>query len=148
MNLIKYINKFIEMEEDAAWLYEKIAELSDSEIAKIARNYKEEEIRHKEVIKNMAVSLYNDEIAVDENEISADKLSLRSSKYVESELAINSRKDFFLFALQGEKESVSMYNEFLKYLKESTKEHSVFTKLIEEEKQHMYFLLRVLHDMK
>ncbi|MPN55674.1 hypothetical protein SDC9_203358 [bioreactor metagenome] len=57
-------------------------------------------------------------------------------------------KDFFIFALGIEKSSINIYSKVLELIKEPSEEYSLFEKLIEEEKKHMIYILKKIHELK
>lgn len=58
------------------------------------------------------------------------------------------KKELFTYALKLEKASILLYEELVKHFQFSPYLLQVFTKLIEEERKHMYFILRKLHEFK
>ena len=144
MDFIKFLSKVKEMEEFASKMYKEIAEAAQPDVKKVAIRFSEEEEKHALVIEEV-MRLY------DQREITLNERAnlLLQSWYDKRKLfdptELTTMKDFFKFGLQGEKDSVLLYEEIIQSFPEGTKGHSMITKLIEEEKKHMYFLLKQLH---
>lgn len=69
-------------------------------------------------------------------------------KEMEENVFNNRVKDFFVFALGIEKSSINIYSKVLENIKEYSKEYSLFKKLIEEEKKHMIYIIKKIHELK
>lgn len=148
MNLLLCIERLVEMELDGAKIYEEIANFSPEEISKVAFTFKNEEFKHAKLLKDMGREVENIRLPADFEKFYDKELNLRSSKYGNDELKFSERKDFFMFALKGEKESISIYEKIKEVFALDSKGYNLMDKLIKEEKNHMYFLLKILHDMK
>lgn len=148
MNLLLFVDRLIEMELDGAKIYEEIDDQSLGEISEIAVKFKGEEIKHAKLLESMREELAAITLNMDFEKFYEEELNLRSSKYNKDELKFLERKDFFMFALKGEKESISIYEKIKDMFDLDSKGYSLMDKLIKEEKSHMYFLLKILHDMK
>lgn len=147
MKLREYVEKLIQMELDAAKLYEEIEQVTSEEIAVAARTFKEEEYSHADILKKIFLNLPPEELSKEVNSSSVNDHELNSSIEAEDE-SLQNRKNFFLFALQGEKDSLELYGKLKRLFKDDETLSKTFDNLLLEERKHMYFILKNLHEMK
>lgn len=144
MDFFDFIIKVKEMEQFASKMYREIADAAQLDVKKVATRFSEEEEKHAKAIEEI-MRLYDQrDVALSERSY----LLLQSwydkrRQFDPSEFT--TMKDFFKFGLQGEKDSVLLYEEIIKSFPEDSTGYSLITKLIEEEKKHMYYLLKQLH---
>lgn len=141
-----YLN-MIQLEENARSLYMKFSEICDLRIKKIIINFAEEEENHKKIIKSIFSHLITDVELNDEILMLIQEQELYR-KEMEENVFNNRDKDFFVFALGIEKSSINIYSKVLENIKEYSKEYSLFKKLIEEEKKHMIYIIKKIHELK
>lgn len=147
MNLRELLEKIALSEEHAMNIYKKIAEKGEENIKKTAEVFAEEKRRHSEEMrKHLKV---NEEL---EEPIPAEIFMLLEidGKGQESILQREgiTKKELFTYALKLEKNSILLYEELVKHFQFSPSWSQVFTNLKEEERKHMYFILRNLHEFK
>lgn len=147
MKLSEYVEKLIQMELDAAKLYEEIEQVTSEEIAAAARTFKEEEYSHATILKKIFLNLPPEELSKEVDSISVDAYESNSNTVAQDENFQN-RKNFFLFALQGEKDSLELYGKLKRLFKDDETLSQTFDNLLLEERKHMYFILKNLHEMK
>ena len=66
----------------------------------------------------------------------------------DKKLNLNSEKDFFVFALQLERNSVEIYTQLLNIFEEDSYGYKSFEYLIKEERKHMLYILNKLYELK
>lgn len=148
MTFHECINIFIQMEKVAAENYEAIAKLSkDENIVKVALGLVEEEKKHVVLLENIdkdtsiGYIVLNDEILED--------ISRKLSRQVQTNSeSITTEKEFFITALQDERESIKLYDKFKNLFKENSEGYKLFESLIGEEKKHTYVILNRLHELE
>jgi|GEM_PF-1085409 len=142
------LEHIITTEERAGEIYENIAKISDGDLEMTALNFARQEQHHKETIKKFINESKELSQKVPENAT----LLLESYEKSQVEAVIknisSSRKELFKFALQMEKDSITLYEEIIRlfHLENFSKEY--FEKLVKEERGHMYFVLKQLHELK
>jgi len=142
------LEHIISTEERAGRIYDNIAEISDGDIKTTALNFAKQEQHHKEII-NQFIS-EGKALTQDVPENAALLLASYESnqRIALIEEVSTSRKKLFKFALQMEKDSITLYEEIIRLFKldEFSKKH--FEKLVKEERGHMYYVLKQLHELK
>lgn len=139
MNLYECIDKFTDMEKNAVDIYKKIEDLSQADVKDTAIRFEKEEGRHIEFLNNLKSKIENIEMNPEIEKF------IESIKEEEKGGENFSRKDFFLMALQGEKNSINIYQMCKIKFPENTEGHKLFSLLVEEEKSHMLYILKQNH---
>ena len=145
MKLSDYIKIFSEMEREAYNIYEKIKAKSEEKIAAVASKFANEELAHENLLNTLCKEIIDSEI--DDSLMHTSELNINPLKTDEIDLILKSQKDFFLYALQGEKKSILMYNEFKKNFEVTSTEYKLFNRLVDGEKEHMHYILKTLHEL-
>jgi len=137
-------HNMIQLEENARILYLKFAEMCNVRIKNTMLRFSKEEEKHKDTI----FSLFKDIGST--LELNNDVLNLiqQQNFYKISEDGLKKDKDFFIFALNIEKQSIEIYSKCLKNFEENTDEYNLFSELIEQEKKHMLYILKILHELQ
>ena len=148
MKLSKAIEHFIDSENRSAVLYEKIAEISAKELETVLLKFRDEELMHAEKLKEFAKNVLDVDLGVRAELLFMEGSGYGRKKYTEAGLRFTTRKDFFIFALQGEKDSILTYTEFKEFLLKDSNELKMVDIFIEEERNHMYHILKMMHDLK
>lgn len=148
MKLHDCFDKFIDLERHASDLYKKIKLGAPEHIARIAETFSKEELKHVKWLKGLKQDVPNSDFEGNEEFYYISDFNFKSLDINGEDLNVKSEKEFFLFALQMEKNSILMYSEFKKFFEMKSNEYELFTKIIDEERSHMYFILKVLHDLK
>lgn len=142
------LEHIVSTEERAGRIYESIAKISDDDIKKTAVSFAKQEQHHKEIINEFIRDGNELDQVVPENAT----LLLESYENNQREALIKnvsvSRKELFKFALQMEKDSITLYEEIIRlfHLEDLSKKY--FEKLVKEERGHMYYVLKQLHELK
>ena len=147
MKLYDYIDKYIELEQYASKLYENIKTKSPDKIANIADNFAKEEIMHMEWLRKLKLEIPNRTIEGNDELYFLSDYNPDGFEAKDEEFRFDSEKDFFLFALQLEKNSILSYNEFKDNFQRDSKEYGFFEKMIHEERKHMVYILKVLQEI-
>lgn len=145
MKLYKYLEKFSKMEKYANSAYEMIKANSSDKIAVAACKLAAEELSHEKLLDTLCREIGDyeiDDILCHTPEFNMNYLNLN-----EMELILKNEKDFFLFSLQLEKDSMFLYDKFKENFKVNSKEYKLFSKLAEVEKEHMYYILKIMHEL-
>ncbi|WP_353893638.1 hypothetical protein PRVXH_000390 [Proteinivorax hydrogeniformans] len=144
MNLKDCLKHFIHLELEAAKVYEKIAEHSEGEIAQVAKTFQNEEAVHAQRLEELLAS----KETISNQTVNEELLLLpRYGSELETSTKLDTRKQLFTFALQAEKDSILMYQEIANQLPESSALYQFFNDLIKEERDHMFFILKKLHEL-
>jgi rubrerythrin len=145
MKLKECLTKFMEMEKNAGDLYGQIAQISNDEISHTASIFQEQEYLHEKRIEELEKNLYDETLSIDPLFFYIPEHGWENNGCLTKQISFKNRKEFFLFALQNEKDSIVMYTEFKKFFSPHSPVCKVFDSLIQEERQHMYFILQRLH---
>lgn len=136
------------MEIEGANLYEKIARASNGEIAKIALAFREEELIHARKLEEINLCLTDEELSLESGLGYLDDFIENSMTSMGKEFNYVTRKDFFVFALQREKDSIILYDSLKDHFQFNKSAYQIILELIEEERKHMYYILKILHELK
>lgn len=147
MNLYEWLQTAIGNEKGAAGVYGRIAQKSDPDIASIARVFQEEELSHAERISVIVNGIKESDLVLSTDMPNEALIKTKNESLSDDELNFMNRKELFLFALKGEKESIELYGELEKLFGKGSKEGELFGKLAAEEKNHMFFVLQQLHEL-
>jgi rubrerythrin len=134
----------VKLEENARILYLMLAEMCDVRIKNTMLNFSQEEEKHKEIILGIFKETEND------LELNNEVLSLIQPQnlYEISKNSLQKDKDFFVFALNTEKQSIEIYTKILNIFQKNSEEYNLFFDLIEQEKKHMLYILKILHELQ
>lgn len=147
MKFYDYIDKFIDLERKASNVYEKIKLNSPEKIANIAETFSKEELKHVEWLEGLKQSIPDNEVEINEEFYYISDFNFKSVDSKGSEFKVETEKDLFLFSLQMEKNSILMYSEFKNNFPTESDEYELFKRIIDEERSHMFLILKVLHDL-
>src|SRR6056297_835591 len=148
MILNDLLKKLIQTESNASEVYEHIAAVNEGDIKATALTFSKEEKNHSQVIKSILDLEEGLEIEVPEEVELIIETNDKEGGDTDSELAGASRKQLFKFALQMEKNSVNLYEKISQCFETKTTGKQQFEKLAKEERSHMYFILKKLHELK
>ncbi len=147
MNLHDVLQVLVTSENDAGAVYETIAGRNEGEVARTSLVFAEQERRHAQRIKTLV-----DQVDGMDELVNEDMAKLLTLYVIESEtkreLKSASRKQLFRYALQIEKDSVLLYQEIAGFFEPETPGRNQFDALVTEERAHMYFVLKQLHDLE
>lgn len=148
MDFNEFCNNLIQLEDNAGNLYEKFAMKCDERIKEAVLGLSREEEQHKEEMLKLYNSLSNVKSELNEEV----KLIIKEQReYIENKdknLDFKNDKDFFGFAFEIEQQSVDLFSKVLEMFSEGTNEYKIISNLIEEEKRHMIYILRKIHELK
>lgn len=136
------------MEKDAGNIYDIISNKSEGEISEVASIFRKQEIIHAERIQILGEKHRDKEVSIRSEIMYLPEYSLQSERISEDTLNFSTRKELFLFALRGEKDSILLYSEFGKEFDVGSDENIFFEKLANEERGHMYYILQKLHELQ
>lgn len=148
MKFQQLIEKICVMEEAAAFIYGHISENSSGEIKDFCRKLKEQELSHVDELKSLAQEIISYSEIVPEDIVFLLEQAGELSKENIKEEKMDSIRDLVRYALEAEKKSIMLYGEMKNIFKPDSNGAKLFEKLIEEEKDHMFFILKVLHTLK
>lgn len=155
--LIKdFLLKLVNDEKHAGEVYILLAERLEPALAKISLKFAKEEAHHIEILQDIAHKLsdskYEISSIIDELSpyINPESKENNEKEFDENpELLKNiSKKQFFLYALKKEKDSIAIYEILREFFKTDTSLEYIFSNLIKEEEDHMYFILDEMHKLK
>ncbi len=152
--LIKdFLLKLVGDEKYAGEMYVLLAERLEPALAEISLKFSKEEVHHIRILQDIAKKLANSEYEIDS--ILDDLSPYIGSKLENKALDENpdllrdiSKKQFFLYALKKEKDSIAIYEILREFFKADTSLEYIFSNLIKEEEDHMYFILDEMHKLK
>lgn len=140
-------------EKKAGDMYLMLSEKLDPHLAEISLRFSKEEIHHIKILKDLVdkLSTYTKDISSVQNRIeeflNADENKLKFDENDDS-LKSLAKKEFFLYALQKEKNSVYIYKTLKDFFEDDTSLEYIFSNLIKEEENHMYFIISEMHNLK
>lgn len=157
--LIKdFLLKLVNDEKHAGEMYVLLAERLEPALAEISLKFSKEEVHHIRILQDIAKKLANSEYEIDSiidelapyiNAESKEKENNEKEFDENPELLKNiSKKQFFLYALKKEKDSIAIYEILREFFKADTSLEYIFSNLIKEEEGHMYFILDEMHKLK
>ncbi|QUH24516.1 hypothetical protein [Serpentinicella alkaliphila] len=148
MLLRELLEELVLAEELGSQTYEKIAEVNEGDIAKTTLIFAKEEKKHTKVIQYLSEVIEGLENPVPEEVVLLLKKNSGKGEDPTFELEGASRKQLFQYALQIEKNSIELYEEIARHYEPDTVEMKEFIKLAKGERAHMYYILKILHDLK
>lgn len=147
MLLKEVLKELVESEDSASELYEKIAEVNEGEVEKTARVFSKQEQQHALFIQSIMDQLESLEEPL-KPEVEQLMILYREEELTHSIIAAASRKQLFRHALKMERNSITLYEELSRHFDAGTIGRKHFEKLVAEERTHMYFILRQLHELE
>lgn len=153
MNITEFLLKLVNDEKHAGKMYILLSEILEPSLSKISMKIAKEEIHHVKIIQDLAIKLSdsNYDISSIINKLQPYMDSSIEDKHLDENpilLKDLSKKQFFLYALQKEKDSIGIYEILKDFLKKDTSLEYIFSNLVREEENHMYFILDEMHKLK
>lgn len=145
--------KLVMEEKKAGDMYLMLSEKLDPHLAEISLRFSKEEIHHIKILKDLVdkLSSYTKDISSVQDRIEeflhAEENKPKFDKDNDS-LKILTKKEFFLYALQKEKNSVYIYRTLRDFFEDDISLEYIFSNLIKEEENHMYFIISEMHNLK
>lgn len=148
MNLGECFLELANMEEEAANLYKEFSEICSENLKDVIIKLSDEEKKHIGIVYKVSENIKFKEKELGElvNKVFKQQVDYMNVKD-KSEI-LTKEKNFFIFALQMEKNSIEIYTELLKLFKQDSQECKNFEMLLNEEKNHMIYVLNQLHELK
>lgn len=136
----------IQLEDNARILYLRFSEVCKPGLKDTMISLSNEEERHQEMIADIFGAI-KDDVNVDQMEI-ANLIEKQQQFFDKMEENISSvgDKEFFIFALGIEKDSINIYSRILEKVKSNYEQYVIFENLIEEERKHTLFILDRLYE--
>lgn len=147
MQLNEFCENMIQIEENAKVFYENLAGICDERIKEAVIMFARQEEKHKEIMEKLFKNLVDVKLDLNEEikQIINEQMNfINKNKYINFE----KEKDFFNFAFEIEKKSIDAYSRIIGVFETDTEEYKLFYSLIEEEKKHMIFILKIIHELK
>lgn len=147
------LSKLVKEEKKACDMYLMLAEKLDSNLAEVSLRFSKEEVHHIKILEDLVdkLSSYTKDISSVqyriEEFINADENKLKFDK-IDDSLKSLTKKEFFLYALQKEKNSVYIYRTLKDFFEDDITLEYIFSNLIKEEENHMYFIISEMHNLK
>lgn len=147
MEFNEFCENMIALEENAKVFYEILAEICDERIKETVLMFAGQEEKHKEIMEILFKNSKN--VKIDLNE-EIKQIIKEQIYFINNNKGINfeKEKDFFNFAFAIEKKSIDTFNNILLIYERNTEEYNLFYNLIEEEKKHMLYILKRIHELK
>ena len=153
-----FLLKLVSDEKHAGEMYILLSEKSEPDLAEISLKFSRKEIHHIKILSDLAEKLSDskyeissiiDELSPYLDSASEDKEDKEKELDENPDLLKNiSKKQFFLYALKKEKDSIAIYEILRNFFKNDTSLEYIFSNLIREEEDHMYFILDEMHKLK
>lgn len=146
--------KLVMEEKKAGDMYLMLSEKLDPHLAEISLRFSKEEVHHIKILEDLIVKLsnYTEDISSIKDRIEEfiyaddeNKLKLNSAN---TSLKSLTKKEFFLYALQKEKNSIYVYRILRDFFEDDISLEYIFSNLIKEEENHMYFIISEMHNLK
>ena len=136
----------IQLEDNARILYLRFSEVCNPGLKDTMISLSKEEGRHQEMIADI-FRVIKDDVNVDRIEI-ANLIEKQQQFFnkMEENISEVGDKDFFIFALGIEKDSINIYSKILEKVKSNYEQYLIFENLIEEERKHTLFILDRLYE--
>lgn len=148
MGLNEFYQNMIQIEENARVFYEELAGFCEDRIKETVITFAKQEEMHKEIIKELFGNIENVNLDLSEKAKEIIKEQEEFIKNNNKNINFGKEKEFFNFAFSIEMKGIDTYSEIIKNFKKNTEEYNLFNNLIEEEKKHMLFILKKLHELK
>lgn len=135
--------KLAQSEENGADLYKKFSVVCSVKLKNIVISFSEEEEKHKKIMLELSKKekLKDKQLNIDVEEVFQKQVEYLYNNG--KELNLTSEKEFFVFALQLEKNSVEIYTKL-----SDSYGYKRFEDLIKEERKHMIYILNQLYELK
>ena len=146
MEMNEFCQNMIQLEENARVLYLKFSEICDIRIRDTMLEFSEEEESHKGIILKIFDHIESNLELDDEIRTILKDQQLFYENGSEN-FILKKDKDFFVFSLSIERNSIDVYSEILHTFEMHSIEYNLFNDLIEQEKKHMVYILKALHDL-
>ena len=148
MKLKECFLKLAKIEEDGSLLYRRFSEICGEKLKPVVIAFSKEEEKHKIIM----LELSNNE-KLKENRLNdaSENIFQRQVDLLNSnDIKLNriSEKEFFVFALQLEKNSIEIYTELLYIFEMDSYMYKRFENLIKEERKHMVYILSKLYELE
>lgn len=147
MELNEFCENMIQIEENAKVFYEKLAEICDERIKEAVLMFAGQEEKHKEIMENLFKNIVNVKLDLNEEikQIIKDQIDFINNN---KDMNFEKEKDFFNFAFEIEQKSIDAYGKIIWVFEIDTEGYILFKNLIEEEKKHMLYILKRIHELK
>lgn len=153
MNIKDFLLKLVNDEKHTGEMYILLSEILEPSLSKISMKIAKEEIHHVQIIQDLAIKLSDSKYDISSiiNKLQAYmNSSIEDQRLDENPILLKdlSKKQFFLYALQKEKNSIGIYEILKDFFKKDTSLEYIFSNLVREEENHMYFILDEMHKLK
>lgn len=153
MLIKELLSKLVEDEKNAGDMYLMLSEKLEPKLAEISLRFSKEEVHHIKILEDLIVKLsnYTEDISSIKDRIEEfiyadeNKLKLNAAN---TSLKSLTKKEFFLYALQKEKNSIYVYRILRDFFEDDISLEYIFSNLIKEEENHMYFIISEMHNLK
>ena len=146
MNLQECFLELSRSEEVASELYKKFSEVCNEKLKPVVISFSQEEKKHKIFMQKLSNNENFKEKHLDED---IEEVFQKQNNYLNNKkLKLTLEKDFFVFALQLEKNSVEIYTKLLSIFETDFYIYKSFEELIKEERRHMLYILNKLYELK
>ena len=149
MNLQECFLELAQSEEDGALLYQKLSEVCSEKLKPVVISFSKEEEKHKKVMLELSNNeeLKEKQLGEDVENIFQKQVENLNNNY-NKKLNLTSEKEYFLLALQLEKNSIEIYTKLLCIFETDSYGYKNFEDLIKEERKHMLYILNKLYELK
>jgi rubrerythrin len=144
----EFCDNMIQLEENAADLYRRFGVNCNDRIKSTVLSMAQEEDKHKEIMLKLfsGTQIINFKFNEEIKSIIKDQFDHLRGK--SEDLNFKSEKDFFNFAFEIEKKSIDTFSNIIQIFEKDTSEYNLFNFLIDEEKKHMIYILKRIHELK
>ncbi|PRR81691.1 ferritin family protein [Clostridium vincentii] len=145
MNLGECFLELAKNEEDSGNLYKEFATTCSGKLKSICIKFSKEE--HNAGILKLSKNIKSKDKQLNEDLNDFFKEQTNYIKIKHQNINFVTEKDFFIFVLQMEKNSIKIYTKLLSMFKIDSDEFKIFEKLLNEEKRHMIYILSQIHKL-
>lgn len=148
MNLGECFLELAKIEEDSCNVYKEFSTICNEKLKDVCIRFSKEEEKHTDFI----LKIYNDlslkdkQLTEELNYFFNEKMNYLKTK--EKGTSLTSEKEFFIFALQMEKDSIEIYTKLITMFEANSDEYKIIETLLKQEKNHMVYVLNQLHELK
>jgi len=148
MNLQECFLWLAKCEEDGCTMYYKFSQICSEKLKQVVISFSKEEEKHKIIMLELSDNEKFKEKELDNDVENIFNMQIGSISNNDIKLNEISEKEFFIFALQLEKNSIEIYTKLLYIFEMDDYMYKKIENLIKEERKHMVYILNKLYELK
>lgn len=147
MKLVDLYTSLLKLEDNASELYIQFAQICDIRMKNTMVEFSKEEKMHKVFIHKAFLKL-DDNLDLNKEVESLLNEQLNLTKENVKTLFFKKDKDFFIYALTIEKNSIDLYTKVYEMFAMDSPESTIFNELIQQERKHMLYIVKKIQELK